>query len=39
MDETQEKLGTLFGKAEQAPENIKKTVNDKVNDITSTTPK
>lgn len=38
MDETHEKIGSMFGKAEQHVESAEKTVEDKVKDITSTMP-
>lgn len=38
MDETQEKFSSLFGKAEQQVEDVEKSVDDKVNDFTSTMP-
>lgn len=38
MDETQEKLGSLFGKVEQTAEDVENTAKDVVNDSTSTMP-
>lgn len=38
MDETQEKFSSLFGKADQQVEDVEKSVEDKVNKITSTMP-
>lgn len=34
MDETQEKLGSLFGKVEEKTEDVKETVEHSVNDNT-----
>ncbi|KAE9523329.1 hypothetical protein AGLY_016277 [Aphis glycines] len=38
MDETQEKFSSLFGKAEQQVEDVEKSVEEKVNDVTSNMP-
>lgn len=38
MDETQEKLGSLFGKLEQKSDDLKPAVKDNLNDSTSTIP-
>lgn len=38
MDETQEKLGSFFGKAEQKAEDAEQQVDDALNDTTSTVP-
>lgn len=38
MDETQEKLGSLFGKVEQKTDDIEEEVEDKVKDVTSYMP-
>ncbi|XP_060835293.1 neurofilament medium polypeptide-like [Rhopalosiphum padi] len=38
VDETQEKFSSLFGKAEQQVEDVEKSVEEKVNDVTSTMP-
>lgn len=38
MDETQEKFSSMFGKAEEKVEGVEKSVEDKVNDFTSTMP-
>lgn len=38
MDETQEKIGSFFGKAEQKAEDAEQQVADTLNDTTSTMP-
>ncbi|KAL4131210.1 hypothetical protein QTP88_008551 [Uroleucon formosanum] len=38
MDETQEKFSSMFGKAEEKVEGVEKSVEDKVNNFTSTMP-
>ncbi|XP_060868026.1 rho GTPase-activating protein gacV-like [Metopolophium dirhodum] len=38
MDETQEKFSSIFGKAEKQVNDVEKSVEDKVNDFTSTMP-
>lgn len=38
MDDTQEKLGSLFGKVEQKADDIQEKVETKVNDVTSDMP-
>ncbi|XP_001946990.1 rho GTPase-activating protein gacV [Acyrthosiphon pisum] len=38
MDETQEKFSSIFGKAEKQVDDVEKSVEDKVNDFTSTMP-
>jgi hypothetical protein len=38
MDDTQEKLGSLFGKVEKKADDVEEEVKDKVNDVTSAMP-
>jgi len=38
MDETQEKFSSIFGKAEKQVDDVEKSVEDKVNNFTSTMP-